>query len=209
MTRVLAVLLIFASVNGQAECSEQRLLALKTKLQSEHDRTHTWSIGWGIAYTGLTMAQIIPVAFLTEQGDRVDLSLGALSALVGVVLTLALPPDVPDTSGLPEETCAAQAEVERRIAHGAAEQASGTSWLMHLGGVAINLAFSAVLAFGLKHYVSAVVNFVVGEAITEATFLTQPTGLVGALEVPGTDVHVSLLPAVSQNSLGVRLVGAF
>jgi hypothetical protein len=168
-----------------------RLDYVRAALRDEVTPIRAWTGGWTAGYLLLTTAQVA-AAPAVPADDRPDWWLGAAGSAVGLAAMLALPLGVID-DGLVFESyaralapahdpCALLARGERWLAEGAADEAFGAGWVLHVGNAALNLAVGLVIGLVWGHWLSAGINLGVGLAVGEAMILTQPTGLVDAWE---------------------------
>jgi hypothetical protein len=190
--------------------TKARLEALRALLDSESARADAWTWGWSGAYVMITIAQLVPVAFV-DADTRIDLWVGAVSSVVGAVLQGALPLRVPSAEGLPDEPDAALAEAERRAAEGAEHERQFAAWYSHCVNVAVNAIAGLVLGLGYQHWVSAALSFGVGVAVGEVVLFTQPTRLLSwARGQASSEPHaLRLVPFAGPRAGGLALVGAF
>jgi hypothetical protein len=170
-----------------ARTDAERLAFLRTRLQADADASRTWRLAWGATYALATLAQL-PVASVVSDSDRPDWLWGALSTGVGVAFTLLGTPDVLDdgpafalrSAAEGPVDCGLLAEGERLMLKDAANEADGVRWYWHAANVVFNAGVGLVLGLAYGHWLSGLVNFLVGAALGEGTLFTQPVALAGA-----------------------------
>jgi len=185
----------------------ERLTFLRRHLQDESARVKTWRGAWGTTYAVATLGQLVAAGAVGVE-DRPDWLWGALSTAVGVGFTLLGTPEVMDdgeafaakASPPGPQDCVLIAEGERLMLKDAANETDNVEWYWHAANVVFNAGMGLILGLGYGHWVSALVNFLVGALIGEGTLLTQPTGLASAwqqylggslgAQAPGTMPHL-------------------
>ncbi len=167
----------------------QRLEFLKRAVATDVASSGTWRLTWGAVYGVGTLAQMIAVPALSTS-DQVDFYVGAFSTLVGAGFTIVATPDVYEDgprlltrlSAVAEPGCEQLADVERVARDDAANERSAIAWYNHGLNVVFNAAVGLFLGLVYGHWVSGLVNFLVGAAIGEATIFTSPTKLADAYD---------------------------
>jgi hypothetical protein len=210
---------VAASPSLQGRSTADRLRALSRALDADAAASRTWALAWGAIYGVGTLGQLAAIPLLGPE-DQKDFVVGVASTAVGVGFTILSIPEVMDDApafatraAAGGDECAVLAEAERLIVKDAANEMSGVTWYMHAVNVAFNLGLGLVIGLGFGHWLSALINFVVGAAIGEGTIFTQPTALDGAWnryltgdlgpEAP-TTVRLTLAPAVGGMGFAVH-----
>ena len=202
----------------QQRSTPERLHFLSRALDADAAATRTWRLAWGAIYGVGTMAQLIALPALGPE-DQKDFVVGAFSTAVGVGFTIVGTPDVMEDApvfaarvAMGGDECELLAEAERLIVKDAANELSGVAWYLHAANIAFNLGLGLVIGLGFGHWVSALVNFLVGAAIGEGTFLTQPTALDPAWSRyltgdlgPPSPTAVQLSPAAVAGGFGLAV----
>ena len=175
-----------ASPQLGARPAAERLRFLSRALDTDAANTRIWRLGWGAAYAVGTLGQLAAIPLLGPE-DQKDFVVGVASTAVGVAFTLLGTPEVMDDApafatrvAAGGDECELLAEAERLIVKDAANEISGVAWYIHAANIAFNLGLGLVIGLGFGHWVSALINFLVGAAIGEGTFFTQPTALDAA-----------------------------
>lgn len=173
------------ATRGDAE----RLKFLSSRFTDESAAATRWTGGWGGAYGLFTIVQLA-IAPLFPEEERPDWYWGAFSTAVGVAFSIIDPLEVlyggPEfarraATVTPDATCALIADGERMLREGAAHEATGRKWYVHLANVLFNAGIGVVLGLAHNRWVSGAINAAVGLAIGEATIFTSPNGLGDAL----------------------------
>lgn len=199
-----------------------RLAFLAATLEGEGARAQLWTGAWGGAYAVITAAQLAALPALGPE-DQQDFVVGAAASAIGVGFTLFGSLEVMNAGSsyagrarAPVDVCALIAEGEQLLERDQAAEVLARRWFMHAANVAFNAAVGAIIAFGLKHQVSGLINAVAGLAIGEATIFTTPGRLPdawsryrrGELDVPATTT-LQLTPFMTRGGAGLGLAGTF
>lgn len=203
--RAALVVMVLVSFQAWADCEKpegakpgsvamksdaERLQFLSSRFESESAAATRWTLGWGATYAVGTIAQLA-IAPLFPDNEKPDFYWGAFSTAVGVAFSIIDPLEVlyggpifarRAAAVTPEDTCALIKEGERMLLEGAAHEASGVRWYIHVANVLFNAGIGLVLGLAHDRWVSGAINAAVGLAIGEATIFTSPTGLISALE---------------------------
>jgi hypothetical protein len=168
----------------------RRLAFLQARLDAGEGGAKLWFWGWSAAFLGLTAGHGAVGLLTTDRDLRIDATIGAISSGLGLLSTVALPPEAAFAPpGL--RSMATSTPDERRQALGAAEKALrkaafearlGKSWIPHVAGAVVNLAGGAIRWFGYDHRTTAVLGIVGGAVVSEAKIWTQPDTSVVSLE---------------------------
>ena len=151
-------------------------------------RLYTW--GWGIGIGGATIANIVPLAFVSK-GDRIDWYTGAGTTIIGIVPLLIAPLDVVEdaramhagVAAAPpgDDVCVRLADAETRLARDAKNQQDGQRWWLHVANVVLNTGVGLFLGLGYHHWGAGALNAVTGTIIGELIIYTQPTDTIADL----------------------------
>jgi hypothetical protein len=160
---------------------------LRRAVATDVASTGTWRLTWGAVYGVGTLGQMIAVPALGP-ADQIDFYVGAFSTLVGVGFTLIATPDVYEDGprllarlgAVAEAGCEQLADAELVVRNDAANERAAMAWYNHGLNVVFNAAVGVFLGLVYGHWVSGLVNFLVGAAIGEATIFTSPTKLADA-----------------------------
>jgi hypothetical protein len=193
----------------------ERMGYLSRALDTDAANTRTWRLAWGTTYALGTLGQIIPMPLLGPE-DQKDFVVGVLSTASGVAFTLIGTPAVMEDAPLMAarvaaggDECALLADLERLVVTDAANEMSCVAWYMHAANVAFNLGLGLIIGLGFGHWVSALINFVAGAAVGEATLFTQPAALDGAWKSYLDNSLTSSPSAVRLSPLGGGFALAF
>lgn len=209
-----------ASSSLQRHSAAERLGYLTRALEADAAASRTWGLAWGAVYGVGTLGQLAAIPLLGPE-DQEDFVVGAASTAVGVgFVILGMPEVVEDAPALAArvagggDDCALVAEAERLLVKDAANELSGVAWHVHALNIAFNLGVGLIIGAGFGHWLSALINFVVGAAIGEGTIFTQPTALDGAwrrylsgdlgLGAEVTAVQLGLVPVAGGLGVAVR-----
>jgi hypothetical protein len=170
-----------------ARADAERLDFLRGRLEAEASRVTVWRGAWGATYALGTLGQLAAAGAVATE-DRPDWLWGAASTAVGVAFTIIGTPEVMDDgpdfarrSAAPgSDPCALIAEGERLLLKDAGNETAGVQWYWHVANVVFNAGMSLIVGLGYGHWVSALVNFLVGAGLGEGTLFTQPTALEAA-----------------------------
>jgi hypothetical protein len=157
---------------------------LRQALEVDAATSETWRAAWGATYAVATLVQLA-VTPAVAQADQYDLYVGAATTAVGLGFVLVSTPEVaqdgPRFMHLAEhgglEPCALLLEGERVVALDALNERSGVAWYVHVLNAGFSAATGLIIGLGFGHWVSAIINTLVGFAIGEATVFTSPTRL--------------------------------
>jgi hypothetical protein len=173
-----------------ARTDAERLAFLKGQLEAEAGKVTVWRGAWGATYALGTIGQLGAAGAVSAE-DRPDQLWGALSTAVGVGFTLLGTPEVMEDgpafaarAGAPGASvdCAVLADGERLMLKDGANELEGVQWYWHVANVVFNAGMGLIIGLGYGHWVSALVNFLVGTALGEGTCLTQPVVLASAYQ---------------------------
>jgi hypothetical protein len=183
-----------ATLGGVAERTsaldpELRLRWIDGELARSAGHARFWTGGWGFALGAGTLANLVPLTWVSAD-QRVDWYTGAATTAIGVVPLLIAPLDViADSRGLrarlgartPGDTCALLADAETLLVRDAKNQADGQRWWLHVGNVVLNAGVGLFLIVGFHHWAAGIWNAASGAVIGEVIIFTQPTGAIDSL----------------------------
>lgn len=141
-----------------------------------------WTLGWGLGFTGLTIAQGVAVPLLKNPADQRTMIVGAGSTVLGAVFIAAAPPAAPRhlrefeelrARGAVEE-CELLALAEGWLDSDSKFEKFGTGWLTHLGNLFLNSAAGLILGLGWDQWRDAWLTTAVGTLVGEIMIFTQP-----------------------------------
>jgi hypothetical protein len=178
----------------------QRLAWINAHLSTTARRARLWTWGWGAGLVAATVANAVPLAFVSAD-QRIDWYVGAGTTVIGIVPLLIAPLDViadarvlhqqvaaraqraNDSDDANADVCRLLADAETRLLRDATNQADGQRWWLHVGNVVLNTGVGLFLGLGYHHWGAGALNAISGSAIGEAIILTQPTGSIDDLNV--------------------------
>jgi hypothetical protein len=168
----LAAVVLCASTVRAESCEDDA--ELQSAIDNELQGLRIWSISWGTIYGAATIAQFGAAAAVQNPSQRIDFTVGAISAGVGTLSFYLLPLRfiVPLTG---PHRC-------EKLAHVAKEEGIGKSWVGSVGNVAVNAIVTLILGAGFHHWQTALISGGVGIAVGELNLLTQPTNLLRLYE---------------------------
>lgn len=171
---------------GQSD--EQRLAFLSGVARKEARHIGLWKLLSGATFALLSIGQLALTPALSE-AEKPDYYWGAAYSALGLASTLLPPPAVYERGAAfaaeaevatDETRCQLIAEGERLLSQGATDETLQTKWYTHAINVAVNVSLGAILGFGYGHWRSAIINTLVGTAISETILFTKPHGLISA-----------------------------
>ncbi|HXI58666.1 MAG TPA: hypothetical protein VNO55_21515 [Polyangia bacterium] len=189
---------LWASTALEGIDPEQRLAWIDAHLSKTARRARLWTWGWGAGLVAATVANAVPLAFVSAD-QRIDWYVGAGTTVIGIVPLLIAPLDViadarvlhqrvaarvPRDDGrgdAGEDVCRLLADAETRLLRDATNQADGQRWWLHVGNVVLNTGVGLFLGLGYHHWGAGALNAISGSVIGEAIILTQPTGSIDDL----------------------------
>lgn len=192
---------VLARIDGAS-----RLTFLRTKLLISEPGAHLWTTLWLTAFSTALVAEVgVAPEFSTT--TRWSLYLSAAKTVVALGSIVVIPARANEgrdfdawltLHSTTESECSLVHEGELRLMNQAAQQARGHGWLLHSGGLALNVAASLVLGLVFHQWVQAAVSAAVGEVVGETMMWTRPRGaedaLVryrnGDLDTPAVDLRV-------------------
>jgi hypothetical protein len=209
----------------------ERLRFLQDGMRVAARKARTWTWSWFAIYGALTAGQLVESAVVASpqrEGAWVTAGASAVGVLSVVVSPLRV---IGDSKRLDQrlaarttadDPCTLVEEAEKMLLRDAKSEVFGKSWLVHLGGIAINTAVGLALSLWLHDYRTAALNVTVGEALAQLQINTQPTGATDLLaryrsgdlgRSPGrtaaSPVGWMIAPSLSRDRLGVQAVVVF
>jgi hypothetical protein len=209
-----AVLLLQAS-RARGECIEAdaRIAFVQERLDSDDRDARRWMWEWGIAYGALTLGQAGLALTRDDEGERVELYVGAAKSALGLVPVLGLQvPALRDAARLrarvgEPDRCAVADDAAKFLAASADDEAFNRGFLAHAGNVLVNGGGLLIIGLGYDRWVTGTIGTAVGIAIGELQIFTRPTA---SLRGQGNyAVRWSVAPVVSAEVTGMALVGSF
>jgi hypothetical protein len=146
--------------------------ALRADLERESLHADRWNLAWGIGFTASAVGQFAAAASGRLAHDNTQaLWVGGVKSSLGAVVRWFLPLriDVPAATG---DTCADRTAL-RAVAERAARDERQMFWLSHLGGLAVNLGGTLVIAERTS-WQTGLLSFAIG----------YPVGLLGTYTMP-------------------------
>lgn len=232
---VLVLLLAASSARAQDRCPappeasealaertpEERMAFILERARGVERSARTWSVTFALAYLGVAATQLAVLVASSDPGGRADAGVGAVSSMIGVASVVFMPiPVLRDREELEriapramDGDCDALARAEAILAHDAAGEDFGSSWLMHVGSALFNLGIGAFQGLVYGRWESGAISAAVGIVVGELSILTKPRGLVGALasyrEGDFETPRVVLQPQLGASFAGLALSGSF
>lgn len=201
--------------------AEVRLAFLARAFDREIADVDLWSWTWGSVYVAAGAVQGVAIAFVGgNQGARIDLSVGAISAGVGALSLYGLPLRVtlPLRAARREwgdaDRCRVLADAETTLVSVAATQRISGGWIPHVGNLVFNAGLFLILGWGFGRWTSAALSAGIGTAVGEANVLTQPHRMPRVLD-RYLEGHVDdappagLFASVAGRGPGLAIAGQF
>jgi hypothetical protein len=199
---VLVVLWVLASggrAHAESDCAA-RVAFVQAKLDADVQRWKLWRWGWGIGYTALAAGQVGLAQLSDDEGEQVELYVGAGKSILGLVPLFFDPLPAPeDAEAL--RASGSCADAERYLAASARNEAFARGWLGHVANVAVNGGGLLIVGIGYDRWVTGALGAVVGIAIGEVQTFTRPSASLKASWV--------VTPTVGAESAGLVLMGTF
>lgn len=199
---------------------EARLDYLARVFDREIHAIETWSYLWGSVPALAAVGQGVALTLTHDDyATRVDLSVGIVTSLIGVLslgllpLRLTLPMRNARWRWTEADRCAVLGHAEATLERVARDQSLATGGLTHLGNIALNTGVVLVLGLGYDRWTTAAISGGAGVVIGELTAFTQPHHLRGALEdyragrfyAPPAKVSWSIEPMIEKDAWGAAL----
>lgn len=164
----------------------QRLDFIETRLRLGTGSAQRWWYGWFFGWSAVTAGQAIAAIVTTDRGLRVDSAVSAVSSGIGV-LSLGVVPfparyaarslyELP--AATPGERRSKLARAEQLLKASAKAEASSLTWLAHVISAGTSVGVGLVLWLVYDRPESGVRNALIGIALGEAQFITQPTDAI-------------------------------
>jgi hypothetical protein len=162
---------------------------IQARLDAEAPAARLWFRFWLLSSAGAAVIETVIASSVDYAPDRPSFIAGAISASLGAITLLALPPTPvfagEDMHALPPARTSAERRARLQTAEAvlrraASIEALGRSWIAQAGTFAIAIAGAMVLWLGYDQPVRALINFGSIVAAGELRFFTTPAGLVDA-----------------------------
>ncbi|HUB09192.1 MAG TPA: hypothetical protein VMB50_19455 [Myxococcales bacterium] len=201
---------------------EQRLAFIEGTLDGQARASEIWAWIWGVGESALVVYNVTDAVLVVGEPARANAVVGAAAAIIPPALILALPPKaIADRRAVAAAvlrsgpSCETLTLAEAALARDADDEAFATSWVVHVGVVAVTAAAALVLGLGYGSWVDAAITggavFVLGEGQT----WTHPRGaieaerryLAGDLGAPPPSPRVAwgVVPFVGRGAFGAML----
>ncbi len=171
-----ALLLIMLGVAGFAPAATAEpcgdASALREDLRREATRADRWNLAWRIVYTAGAAGQLaVAASGAVGRDDTQGLWVGGVQSSIGALSAWLSPLriEVPPPTG---DACADRAAL-RAAAERAARDERRTFWLSHLGGLALNVGGTLVLAERVS-WTSGLLSFALGYPVGLLSTYTMP-----------------------------------
>jgi hypothetical protein len=206
---------------GGCENVDARLAFIRERLAADDHDSRRWMWAWTIAYGGLALGQAGLALTRDDEGEQVELYVGAAKSLLGLVPVLGLQNPAlgnasklearvaeVSTGGATEaERCAVVAEAEKMLDASADDEAFNRGFLAHTGNVLVNGGGLLVIGIGEGRWVTGAIGTAVGIAVGELQIFTRPTASLRGRD--GYRARWTVAPLVTGETTGVQVVGTF
>jgi hypothetical protein len=195
---LLAVLLLAPGrVRGEVRCAdaaaypalagvpvEQRIAFLRQRLEAARSPARTWSWTFGAVNGALTVGQAAGAAVVQGHAEKAILAAGAATSALAVAQITVLAPIVPSEQDLApvDDLCAQLQRLEGALSRGARNEKLGTGVAAHVANFVINAGFGVATGLVAKRAGPGLATFAFGWGLGTAQILTEPTGLMRALD---------------------------
>ena len=177
----MVALLFVARLAAADECEDDAQLQLK--VDDEVKGLNIWSWSWGSIYAAAAVTQTAVAIGIHDNAARIDLTIGAIAAVVGSASLYLLP--LRFTLPLKHHRdCATLQKV-------AEEETIAKSWIGHVGTVVVNAAILLIEGAGFHHWEAGFIGAGIGLAVGELNLWTQPTHLQNKLSH-----HIQVVPMI-------------
>ncbi len=208
-----------------ARTTDERIAAIQRGLREGARRARIWAWSWAGIYSALTVGQLASLP-LRHGDDRLDVTIGAPGAFLGVLVLIISPLKVMgDQRRLDAllrspagDRCALLAEAERLLVRDAASEELSHSPVVHAGNFLFNLGLGLALGLAFGHWVQGVITTAVGFTVGEIQVATQPMDLPALLSryrsgdltiPPPPPPHITIAPSVSRDSATLTVAFPF
>jgi hypothetical protein len=165
---------------------DARLAFVEGRLEAGTAAANRWSYGWLATYGTLSLLQVGVALGTTSPTLRRDAAVGGVAASVGVV-PFGLFPFTPRfaadrlrawPSSTPDERRHKLARGEALLKKSAEAERFGRSWVPHVLGNSVAIAWGFVLALGYHRIATGIITGSVGVGLVEVQIWTQPTAAI-------------------------------
>jgi hypothetical protein len=207
----------------ESDCQDvdARLSFVRERLAADDHDSRRWMWSWGIAYGALTLGQAGLALTRDDEGEQVELYVGAAKSLLGLVPVLGVQNPALRDSGRLEarvaqvstggasaaERCAVVAEAEKLLDAAAADEAFNRGFLAHAGNVLVNGGGLLVIGIGYDRWLTGALGAAVGIAVGELQIFTRPTASLRGRD--GYHARWTVAPMVTGAAAGLQVVGVF
>jgi hypothetical protein len=164
-----------AAPSAEAPADGAPLASVESVLARDRGASRLWYFGWTGFFVVATSANITLAFAASDPGMRADARVQAVTSALGLISTAALPPPSLFYSPCEDASEACAARQRARLESTADGERLGTSWLAHVGGIAVNIGAGAYSWFHDDRRATAVLGAVVGIAVGELQIWTRPT----------------------------------
>ncbi len=195
--------------------ADARIAFVGERLDADAHGARVWMWGWGLGYTGLALGQAGLALTRDDEGERVELYVGAAKSVLGLVpVLLVRSPALHDAGTLKvraagggSDRCAVAAEAGEMLERSAADEAFARSFLAHTANVLVNGGGMLIVGLGYDRWVTGALGAAVGIAIGEVNIFTRPTAaLRGRADYAA---RWTVAPVVTGDATGILLIGTF
>jgi hypothetical protein len=207
----------------ESDCQDvdARLSFVRERLAADDHDSRRWMWAWGIAYSGLALGQAGLALTRDDEGEQVELYVGAAKSLLGLVPVLGLQnPALGNASRLEArvaavstggasaaERCAVVTEAEQMLDASADDEAFNRGFLAHTGNVLVNGGGLLIIGIGYDRWLTGAIGTAVGIAVGELQIFTRPTASLRGRA--GYHAKWTVAPMVTGAATGLQLVGIF
>jgi hypothetical protein len=190
------------------ECpdAEAHVAFVRDRLDGDAHDGRMWRWGWGLGYAALALGQVGLALTREDEGEQVELYVGAGKSFLGLIPVVLLPMPALEDAGkvrVEGDRCAARLEASRLLARSAEDEAFNRSWLAHTGNVAVNVGGLLIVGVGYDRWLTGTLGAVVGIAVGELQIYTRPTGSLRGR------ASLNVSPMVTSEAGGLALSGSF
>jgi hypothetical protein len=195
-----------------ADCpdAEAQIAFVRERLTADAGNARLWMWGWGIGYTAATLGQAGLTFATDDEGEKVELWVGAGKSALGLIPTLLIPvPALRDAGALDRmasaggDRCAVASAAEKYLAASADDEAFNRGFLAHTGNVLVNGGGLLVVGLGYDRWLTGTLSAVVGIAIGEVQIYTRPTASLRGRDDWRT--RWTIVPVVTSEVTGAQL----
>lgn len=155
-----------------------------------------WTWGWASALTIAAAGQFTLAALIEDEGFQVDLWVGGVTSVVGV-LDVAITHPRAMAASRKLGTCPSASDVDIAFTRVAKEERFARAWYQHVLGALFNAGAGLYLGLAHDRWPSGAVQTVVGTAVSEAMLLSHPHRVA--------DLSLAPMVAPTQAGYGVSM----